>query len=260
MNNIFSLDGKVVLLTGASGILGPTFCEALTEYGAKVAALDIDERVHDVFSDNASVKSYVCDVSSSEQVKNVVEMVIQDFGKIDVLHNNAQGKNYPVPFEDYTLDMWHETMKVNVDGAVLCLQEVGKHMIARGEGGSVIQTSSIYGYMAPDFRIYDGCLNPAGKQMSSPAVYTVSKAALNGLTTYIASYWAKHKIRINNIVPGGVEFNQSERFIEQYSSRIPLGRMAKEKDMVGALIFFASDASSYITGQDLFVDGGLHVW
>lgn len=260
MSGEFSLEGKIAIVTGAAGILGPVFCKALTEYGAKVAALDLSDKVNEVFSDNDNIKGYKCDVSSPKEVKQTVQQVIADFGKIDILHNNAQGRTHSVPFEEYTLDMWHETMKVNVDGSLLCLQEVGKHMIDRGQGGSIIQTSSIYGYMAPDFRIYDGCLNAAGKQMSSPAVYTVSKAAQNGLTTYLASYWAKHNIRINNLVPGGVEFQQSDRFKQQYSARIPLGRMAKDHDMVGTLIFLASDASKYITGQDIFVDGGLHVW
>jgi len=155
--------------------------------------------------------------------------------------------------------MWQETLKVNVDGAFLCAQAVGKHLIDTGRPGSIIQTASIYGAMAPDFNIYQGLSDQAGNPMGVPAVYTTSKAALIGLTKHLASYWAQHGIRVNNIIPGGVEHGQQQKFIENYSRRIPLNRMATQKDLIGALIFLASDASAYITGLDIYVDGGLHI-
>lgn len=258
--NDFNLEGKVAFINGASGILGPHFCHALRDYGAKVFATDVNDKVMDMFSNENNITPFICDISDPANVNEAVSKCLSEFGHIDILHNNAQGKTYSVPFEEYTLDMWRETTNVNVDGYFLCAQAVGKHMVERGQGGSVIQTASIYGAMAPDFRIYDGIKNAAGKNMSSPAVYSASKAAVIGLTRYLASYWAPHGIRVNNLIPGGVEFQQEEQFKANYSSRIPLGRMANPKDMVGAMLFLASDAAGYVTGQDLFVDGGLHVW
>ncbi len=138
-------------------------------------------------------------------------------------------------------------------------QAVGNSMIAKDNGGSIIQTSSIYGILGPDHRVYEGATMD-GKQMGTRAVYSFSKAGVIGLTKYLATYWADKNIRVNTLTPGGVENGQNKRFIEQYSNRVPLGRMAKKDDLVGALIFLASDASSYVTGQNIIVDGGLQSW
>ncbi|MFN7610803.1 MAG: SDR family oxidoreductase, partial [bacterium] len=126
-------------------------------------------------------------------------------------------------------------------------------------GGSIIQTASIYGIMAPDQRIYEGS-EYMGGAINTPAVYSASKAGVVGLTKYLASYWGAKRVRVNTLTPGGVESGQNERFIEQYSARVPLGRMAQAEEMVGALVFLASDAASYITGHNLVVDGGLSAW
>ena len=150
-------------------------------------------------------------------------------------------------------------MAVNIDGMFLVAQPVGKHMIKHGEGGSIIQTSSIYGIMAPDQRIYEGSFY-MGRSINTPAVYSTSKAAVIGLTKYLAAYWADKGIRVNTLTPGGVESGQNETFKQRYSARIPLGRMAKPDEMVSALIYLASDASIYVTGQNIIVDGGLSAW
>ena len=129
----------------------------------------------------------------------------------------------------------------------------------QGQGGSVIQTASTYGIVGPDFRIYEGS-SYLDHEITTPAVYSASKAAVCGLTRYLATYWAKEGIRVNTLVPGGIESGQNEKFIENYGARTPLGRMASADEMVGAVVFLASDASSYMTGQMLVVDGGWTAW
>ena len=138
-------------------------------------------------------------------------------------------------------------------------QAIGKQMIRQDIGGSIIQTSSIYGIMGPDHRIYkNSSLN--GNVMGSPAVYSFTKSGVIGLTKYLATYWSDKNIRVNSLTPGGVESEQNEAFIKQYSNRIPMGRMALREEIVGALVYLASDASSYVTGQNIIVDGGLDAW
>jgi len=138
-------------------------------------------------------------------------------------------------------------------------QATGKQMVVQGTGGSIIQTASIYGVMAPDHRIYEGSLY-LGRQINTPAVYITSKAAVIGLTKHLASYWAEKGIRVNTLTPGGTESGQNDEFKKRYSDRIPMGRMANAPEMVGALLYLASDASSYVTGQNIIVDGGLNCW
>ena len=205
-----------------------------------------------------------CDVTSPGEVGKMVEEVVGTLGKINVLHNNAASKSEDVveffaSFEDYTFTQWRDIMNVNIDGMFLVAQAVGKQMLAQGKGGSIIQTASIYGVVAPDHRIYEGS-EYMGVEINTPAVYATSKAAVIGLTKYLATYWAKENIRVNAITPGGVESGQNEEFQSLYSSRVPMGRMGQPSEMVAALLYLASDASSYVTGQNLIVDGGLTVW
>jgi len=150
-------------------------------------------------------------------------------------------------------------MSVNIDGMFLVAQTVGKQMIKQRSGGSIIQTSSIYGILASDKRIYEGSFY-LGRQITNPAVYSASKAAVCGLTRWLAANWAEHGIRVNTLIPGGVESGQNDEFKKKYSARVPMGRMAQADEMVGALIYLASDASSYVTGQEIIVDGGLSAW
>jgi NAD(P)-dependent dehydrogenase (short-subunit alcohol dehydrogenase family) len=194
----------------------------------------------------------------------MLKKTIDEFGEINILHNNAAGKSknldaFFAPFEEYSLEQWREIMAVNIDGMFLVAQAVGKQMVEQGNGGSIIQTASIYGVMAPDQRIYKESFY-MGRQINTPAVYAASKAAVIGLTKYLATYWADKGIRVNTITPGGVESGQNEEFKRNYAARIPLGRMADRNEMVGALIYLASDASSYVTGHNLIVDGGLQAW
>lgn len=265
----FGLDGKVALVTGATGILGRHFCRALAHAGAHVAAVDLDQAVCDQFAEELSKESGVRaigiagDVSSPASVASFVGQVVREFGAIHVLHNNAATKTrdmraFFLPPEEYSLDLWREIMAVNIDGMFLVAQAVGKQMIAQG-GGSIVQTASIYGVVAPDQRIYEGS-DYLGGPINCPVSYTVSKSAVIGLTKYLATYWAEKNVRVNTLTPGGMESGQNERFITNYSRRVPLGRMGKPDELVGALIYLASDASSYVTGQNIIVDGGLSVW
>ena len=268
--NQFDLRGKVAVVTGGAGILGAHFCAGLAESGATVVVVDLqDEKAREsaqALAERHKIKAIglSCDVSDTVSVQAMVAEVVAEFGEINILHNNAAGKSddleaFFAPFEEYRLDQWRKIMSVNLDGMFLVAQAVGKQMVAQGKGGSIIQTASIYGVMAPDHRIYEGSFY-LGRQINTPAVYAASKAAVIGLTKYLATYWAVQGIRVNTLTPGGTESGQNDEFKRRYSARIPMNRMAKATEMVGALLYLASDASSYVTGQNIIVDGGLHAW
>lgn len=268
--NLFSLSGKTAIVTGGIGILGKQFCSILAEFGANVAVVDIALNEASEFAENLErkyvnkVKAFYCDITNSDSVESMVQEVVSTFGGVDILHNNAAGKSknlsqFFAPFEDYKLDEWNEIMDVNLGGMFLVAKNVGKFMVEQNRGGSIIQTSSIYGIMGPDNRIYEGSFY-LGQQINTPAVYSASKAAVVGLTKYLATYWADKGIRVNTITPGGVESGQNDTFKQNYSKRIPLQRMGKPHEMAGALLYLASDASSYVTGQNIIIDGGLSAW
>lgn len=259
----FRLDGKTVVLTGAAGVLGRRFGAGYLEAGAQLVALDVaQDALDDAFSDDR-VFALACDITDPAAVDRAVSAAVDRFGTLDVLHNNAASKSRDVraffaPFEDYALDTWREVMGVNIDGMFLMAQRVGREMLKRGQG-AVIQTASIYGLVGPDNAIYEGS-HYLGGAINTPAVYAASKAAVIGLTRYLATHWAKDGIRVNCLVPGGVESGQNEEFLKRYSARAPMGRMARDHEMVPAALYLASDASSYVTGQVLAVDGGWTAW
>ena len=262
----FRLDNRVAVVTGASGILGKHFCKGLLDIGASVAAMDIDPKLESTCKELSSfgkIRAFPLDVSDKESVDRSLAWVLGEFGKVDVLHNNAASKSSNIsdffaPTEKYSPEVWREVMAVNLDGMFFMAQTYGEHMVKNGSG-SIIQTSSIYGQLGPDQRIYEGS-EYLGNKINTPAVYSASKAGVVGLTRYLATLWGQHGVRVNTLVPGGVRSGQNEEFVEKYSSRVPLGRMAEAHEMVGALLFLASDCSSYITGQTITVDGGLSCW
>jgi NAD(P)-dependent dehydrogenase (short-subunit alcohol dehydrogenase family) len=265
-SKLFDLSGKTALVTGGAGILGVQFCAALAAHGANVALVDLEKTAAQeaAFKIQGNVVGFGCDVSDPESVGRLVVDVVKKFGDIHILHNNAATKSsdlnaFFAPFEEYSLSEWRKIMAVNLDGMFLVAQAVGAQMIKQKTGGSVIHTSSIYGIVAPDQRIYEGS-EYMGLQINTPAVYAASKSGVLGLSRYLATYWASHGIRVNTLTPGGVESGQNKEFQKQYCARVPLGRMAQSLDMVGALIYLASDASRYVTGQNLVVDGGLTCW
>ncbi|MEC1178872.1 SDR family oxidoreductase [Metasolibacillus meyeri] len=266
----FSLKGKVAVVTGGAGILGSHFCKGLASAGANIAVVDINiERAEEVAKEiiqnyGITANAIYCNLTSENSVKAMVKAVLKEFGSIDILHNNAAGKSsnlesFFAPFEEYELEQWQEIMHTNVDSMFLVAKHVGKVMKEQETGGSIIQTASIYGVMGPDNRIYEGSYY-LNRQINTPAVYSASKGGVIALTKYLATYWAKDGIRVNTITPGGVESGQNAIFKENYGNRVPLGRMAQAEEMVGALIYLASDAASYVTGQNILIDGGLSAW
>ena len=268
--DFFDLTGKTAVVTGAVGILGQGFCKGLAEFGAQVVVVDLDQDRCNLFATelqeaygNAAM-GVSCNIADPTSVAAMVEKVVDRFGSVNVLHNNAASKSsdldaFFASTEEYSLAEWRKIMSVNVDGMFLVAQAVGKQMQKQGTGGSIIQTASIYGIVSSDKRIYEGSFY-LGRQISNPAVYSTSKAAVVGLTRYLAANWGDAGIRVNALVPAGVESGQNDTFKSRYSARVPLGRMAKADEMVGALVYLASDASSYVTGHCLVVDGGLSAW
>ena len=267
---LFDLAGKTVLVTGGVGILGRGFCRGLAEFGANVVVADLrGDDARDFAGEleqeyGGQALGLGCDVADEASVRDLVAKSVARFGRLDGLHNNAASKSqnleaFFAPVEEYSLDEWRQVMSVNLDGLFLVARTVGAQMKAQGTGGSIVQTSSIYGIVASDKRIYEGS-EYLGLQISNPPVYSASKAGVVGLTRYLAAYWGDIGIRVNALVPGGVESGQNDTFKERYAARVPLGRMAQADEMVGALVYLVSDASSYVTGHTLVVDGGLTAW
>jgi NAD(P)-dependent dehydrogenase (short-subunit alcohol dehydrogenase family) len=266
----FSLKGKNAIVTGGAGMLGEHICRGLSESGANVAVVDIDGSKASQLARALEIRYSVsaigisCDISDEESVKNMRDVAISKFNYIDILINNAASKSknldaFFAPLEHYSLAQWKEVMSVNIDGMFLVAKEIGAIMAKKNHGGSIVQISSIYGSLGPDQRIYENAkyLNTL---INTPAVYCASKGAVISLSNYLATYWAKSGIRVNTVSPGGIESGQNSDFIKNYSERIPLNRMARPEEIVGIILFLSGGASSYITGQNIFVDGGLSCW
>lgn len=266
----FDFSGKVIVVTGAAGILGSALSRSLVSLGAHVMCLDCCEdklfsmvtALRGEFS-AACVEAMPCDISDEASVKKVIADIILKQKKIDVLVNNAATKtnnlkDFFTQFEDYALSVWKNVMAVNVDGMFLMAKEVGRHM-QQQKNGCLIQIASIYSLLGPDQRIYEGS-EYLGLPINTPAVYTTSKAGVVGLTKHLATLWGQYNIRVNAVCPGGIESGQNDIFAKRYSDRIPLGRMASQEDIVGPILFLMSGAAQYMTGQVLYVDGGLSAW
>lgn len=257
----FRLDGKTIAMTGAAGLLGHAAVAAFVQAGARVCALDWNGADLDRLGpDGTQLMKVITDVSDPGSVRAAADALHSHWGTADVLFNNAATKseNFFAPFEEFPLGDWNAVMGVNLTGAMLCAQAFGTPMAQRGRG-AIVNTLSIYGIVAPDQRIYEGS-EYLGRKISTPAVYSASKAGLWGLTQYLASYWGAKGVRVNAITPGGVLTGQNETFVQNYSRRVPLGRMATKQDISNGMLFLASDASTYLNGHNLVVDGGWTVW
>ncbi len=265
---IFSLENKTAIVTGALGLIGKEHCKALSEAGANVVVADIDEVKCSEFAKTLSPQSFGAslDVTKPETIKNLRDKILKKFGHINILVNNAaindmfenpKAASKQSKFENYPLELWQKSVDVNLTGVFLCSQILGSEM-AKQKSGSIINIASTYGIAAPDQSLY---IKQDGTQsFFKPPAYSATKGAVIMFTKYLAAYWGKDGVRVNTLTPGGVENNQDEFFIEKYSAKTPLGRMANPYDYKGALIFLASDASSYMTGANLVVDGGWTCW
>jgi NAD(P)-dependent dehydrogenase (short-subunit alcohol dehydrogenase family) len=267
----FTLFGRTAVVTGAIGLLGRQHCKALGAAGARVVVTDIDDaRCRDyaasLCANGIEAIGVAADVTEPADVERLCAEAVAFGGAIDVLVNNAaindmvEAPALAAPasrFESYPLALFRRVMDVNVTGTFLCCQSVGAHMARRGRG-SIINIASTYGIVAPDQSLYR---DAEGRQRfyKSPA-YPAAKGALLSLTRFLAAYFGANGVRVNALSPGGVENGQDPHFIEQYSRRTPLSRMAQPGDYQGALVFLASDASSYMTGANLVVDGGFTAW
>ena len=259
-NKMYDLTGRVALVTGGAGLLGQMHAEALLAFGAKVVLTDSNASGCNETARRLGAVGIPGDLRNPGDVETVVKTVVERFSRIDILVNNAAAKspNFFEPFTTFPLEDWNEVMGVNVTGVFLFSRAVGTQMVKQ-RSGSIISIASIYGLVGPDQRIYEGSMYQ-NRAINTPAVYSVSKGAVINLTRYLATYWADQGIRVNTITPGGVESGQNDTFVMKYSDRVPMGRMARKNELQGALIYLASDASSYVTGHNLIVDGGLTVW
>lgn len=262
--NLFSLENKTAIVTGACGLIGKEHCRALNEAGANVVVLDVNEKEAVAFAASLGEKhlGIAANVTSADSLKEARDKILAKYGSIDVLVNNAAINDmFENPamaaekskFENYPLDMWQKSLDVNVTGVFLCSQVFGTVMAKQGKG-SIINIASTYGIVGPDQSIYR---NQKGEQTfyKSPA-YPATKGAVVNFTRFLAAYWGKDGVRVNTLSPGGVENSQDEFFVQNYSNKTALGRMAAPTDYKGAIVFLASDASAYMTGANLVVDGG----
>lgn len=272
MTDVPTLDisGQVAVITGGAGVIGSATAAGMAAHGAQVVvvdvnggrAADVSEQINAAFPGHATALE--CDVSCPESVNEMAETVEREIGPVSILHNNAATKgsdasSFFEPPETYDLSVWRSIMAVNIDGMFLVTRTIGTKMAER-KRGSIIHTASIYGAtMGPDQRIYQGeeFMDAA---MTTPPSYSVSKAGVTGLTLYFATYWGARGVRVNTVTPGGVRQAHSDEFVARYSDRVPMQRMATVNDIVGPVLFLASDAASYVTGQNLHVDGGLSAW
>jgi NAD(P)-dependent dehydrogenase (short-subunit alcohol dehydrogenase family) len=273
----FDLTGRVGVVTGGPGLLGREFCRTLAEAGATVVIADVNAEAVNQLATQLIQSGYHClgiatDVTQPKSVQNLVDETLAAYGRLDILVNSAaldpkfdpqalaeMAKLGTVSgaFEDYPLEKWKTALDVNLTGMFLCCQAAVKPMLAQGKKGSIINICSTYGLVGPDQRIYQR----DGQQTSfKPVYYPVTKAGVLGLTHYLAAYYAGTDIRINALTPGGIFNNHDEQFLQAYSARTVMGRMANKDEMNGALLFLASDASSYMTGSNLVVDGGWTAW
>lgn len=270
----FDLTGRVAVVTGGIGLLGKEFCRTLAEAGASVVIVDINAEACSLLEAELNSSGYkafsvASDITNPDSVNNMVNQVMAKYGRLDVLVNSAaldpkfdpdafaKGIS-PGKFEEYPLEQWNAAINVNLTGTFLVTQACVKPMLANGKKGSIINICSTYGLNGPDQRIYR---KEDGSQSAfKPVYYTVSKAGIVGFTKYLAAYYMETEIRVNMLTPGGVFNNHNETFVKNYSAKTIIGRMAHLDEMNGALLFLASDASSYMTGNNVVVDGGWTAW
>ena len=265
-DQLFSVRDRIVAVTGGSGRLGSSFCTVLLSRGAKVAVLDAapPAALQGKGSD-ACLRFEAVDVADRASLADALANIERDWGVPHGLVNAAAIDAPPDappeengPFETYPAESWDKIMAVNVKGVMLSCQVIGAAMAEAGRG-AIVNIASIYGLVSPDQRLYD-YRRARGETFYKPVAYSASKSALFNLTRYLATYWAGQGVRVNTLTPGGVFAGQERDFLVGYEARVPLGRMARADEYDGAVLFLLSDASSYMTGANLVVDGGWTAW
>jgi len=253
-NNLFDLSKKVVVVVGGAGLIGREIVKSLSDFGAMVYVADNDKKPAKKIQAKG-VKFIHLDIRSEESTRKALNEVYNANKKIDILINCAypRSSDWGLKLEDVSFDSWKDNVNSHLGGYFLC-SKVAANLMKKNKKGVIINFASIYGIVAPDFGLYQGT------KMTMPAAYSAIKGGVISFTKYLATYYAKFNIRANVISPGGVFNGQDSAFVKKYAKKTPLNRMAVPKDIVGAVIFLASDASSYVTGQNLIVDGGWSVW
>ena len=274
MDNLFRLNGKVVVITGATGLLGRKHAQAIACYGATPILLDLSQQAVDDLASELNKKykvnalGFAVDITDEKSIKENAEWVFNKFGKIDSLINNAANNpkvedSEKVNFsrlENFPLDIWYDDIAVGLTGAFLCAKYYGSKIVQSPNGGTIVNIASDLGLIAPDQRLYKQNNVPEGLQNVKPVTYSVVKSGLIGLTRYLATYWSEKNVRCNAMCPGGVENGQPDEFLQEVSQRIPMGRLAQSDEYQSTLLWMLSDASSYLNGAIIPVDGGRTTW
>jgi len=274
LESLFRLDGKVIIITGAAGLLGRKHAEAIAAFGGTPVLLDLYEGPVKQLADELNEKYLVSaigvslDITNEEAIFNNCNQLVKQFGKIDGLVNNAANnpkvedngeKNFS-RLENFPLDVWNQDIAVGLTGAYLCSKYYGTQISKNPNGGVIVNISSDLGLMAPDQRLYKKKGVAENQQPVKPVTYSVVKTGLIGLTRYLATYWADKNVRCNALCPGGVENGQPDDFLNEVFSRIPMNRLAQSNEYQTTLIWMLSDASSYLNGSIVPVDGGRTAW
>lgn len=257
----FELKGKVIVITGACGLVGRAFCEAAAQFGAHVVAVDIPQADPEAFAKelqerhNNTMLGVAIDVASKADVTGLQKAVLDAFGTIDGLVNGHQNKSHLIfePFEEVSEDNWDTVVNINLKGTFLTCQVLGSWMADNG-GGSIINIPSTYSVVAPNQNLYKGT------SLGCPAAYSASKGGIDALSRYLASYWATKKVRVNMITPHGVWNNHEKQFEDNFARFSPMERLSYNHEVASAMIYLLSDASSYVTGDNMLVEGGWTVW
>jgi len=273
LETMFDLTGRVAVITGGAGLLGQQHAEAIAGAGgipvlADISLVSVDP--HSLaFKEHFGDKAFATktDITKLESVKALLAEVLNRYGRVDILINNAANnpkmeKTADVEFsrlENFPLKQWEADLSVGLTGAFLCSQVIGSEMV-KHKRGVIVNVASDLAVIAPDQRLYRKPNLPADQQPVKPVTYSVVKTGLIGLTRYLATYWADAGIRVNAISPGGIYNNQPDEFVQRLANLIPLGRMANANEYQAAILFLCSDASSYMTGTNLVIDGGRSCW
>jgi NAD(P)-dependent dehydrogenase (short-subunit alcohol dehydrogenase family) len=274
LSNIFNLKQKNIVITGAAGLLGKKHSEAVAAYGGNPILLDLFQSDVDIIAEELNTKydirsvGFSVDITDERQIVESVKRITELYGNIDGLVNNAANnpkiedsskKNFS-RLENFPIDVWNQDIAVGLTGAFLCAKHFGYQIYKNQNGGSIVNISSDLGLMAPDQRLYVLSDFPEKQQPVKPVTYSVVKTGIIGLTRYLATYWADKNVRCNAMCPGGVENGQPEKFLKEVSYRIPMGRLAQENEYQGTLLWMLSEASSYLNGAIIPIDGGRTAW